>query len=178
MAWGRSVNWGKRMLFSKGRAYYIVRIKHFLLTSYKETNTMANSTVFKTHQIDHPDGKLGKDGKLLRPTVYTAPDGTEYSSSDILTVGSGKTAERYIKADLTDAEKKSLKTNKGTLALRKLADIISDFDKRVQNAVKNGGIITSEEDREVLANYSIGKVNGAVNALRNVKTDKASDNPF
>jgi hypothetical protein len=133
---------------------------------------------FKTHQIEHPDKKVGKDGKVLQVTVYTAPDGNEYTSSDIITVGSGKTAQRYLKSELTDAEMKQLKSDKGMLVLRKLANVIADFEKRVENAMRNGGVVLSAEDRETLANYAIGKTNSAVESLRKTKSVDADDNPF
>ena len=55
---------------------------------------------------------------------------------------------------------------------------INGFVEKVEAALKNGGIKTTSEQRATLANYAIGKNDLAVNMLRNVKTDKVSDNPF
>jgi hypothetical protein len=108
---------------------------------------------FETRQIEHPEKKVSKStGEILKVTQYSDDNwNTVYESSDIITLGSGKTCKRFVKADLTDDEMEQIETAKGEATLRKICEEVASLAKRIENASKNSGIVM-EQDKLVATN--------------------------
>lgn len=135
---------------------------------------------FETRQVEHPEKKVSKStGEILKVTQYSDDNWkTVYESSDIITLGSGKTCQRFVKADLTDAEMEQIETAKGEATLRKICEEVAGLAKRIENASKNSGIIM-EQDKLVATNdFARHQIATALEKLMGTETKKGVQLPF
>ncbi len=135
---------------------------------------------FETRQIDHPEGKVSKtSGEVLKVTQYSDDNWkTVYESSDLITLGSGKTTQRFVKADLTDEEIELIETQKGEATLRKICEEVASLAKRIENASKNSGIILEEDKLTATNDFARSMIAGALEKLMGTDTKKGVVLPF
>lgn len=100
-----------------------------------------------------------------------------YTDGDVITLGSGKTVERYQRSELTDNELADIRSSKGKLAARKICSLVKNIDRRVKNLLANPDQSLTDDERKVLANFLIGNVNSATDKLEGVQAED-SNLPF
>ena len=131
---------------------------------------------FETRKADHPQGKLSKKtGEPLMITEYSDDQWkTVYVSSDIITCDGA----RYLKADLTDAELKALKADKGDDVMREIMKHAHKLAKRIENASKNSGVTLNGDKINATNDFVRVQVAGALDKLLGKKEEQAVKLPF
>lgn len=136
---------------------------------------------FKTRNVPHPEGKKSKrTGEVLTVTQYSTDDfKTVYTSSDIITLGGGKTVKRFLISDLTDDEVKTIKTLKGDETLRKIMLRVNQIAEKISNTAKNSGVILDNDKRVATNDFIRHHIASALDDLMQVKdNDKSVNLPF